>query len=672
MKRAGLIAIAVCAPAHADDEPVVASETIEITELRQPRPATYEPATVIVIDRAELERVPAPLADDVVRLIPSVGLFRRSSSAIADPTSQGLNLRGLGPSGVSRALVMRDGIPINDPFGGWVYWRALPAHAIERIEIQPSGASAMFGNFGLGGVLAIASRPIEAASIDASLAGGSRDTMRATLRATERLGPFGIELDGEAFATDGYTPIAPHDRGAVDHPASSDHHNAGARVEYGDDDAKGRVFARTFGEDLDAGTEHTTAEVRSVSYGGTTRLVRGASRLDVAAFGGEQRFEQVRARVAEDRSTAEVASRQRTPSDSIGASVLGATRLGSHTLLLGVDALRVRGTATDLLSPAMPMETSLVERSAGGEQLIAGAFVQDSKSVGRFELAAALRLDRWVQRAGRRELTRANGEREVIELADRDGLEANPRLGVLARIDDQLAVRASVYRAFRAPTLNELYRPFQVGTILTAANDQLETETLWGGEAGPQLVVGQLSARAVGFYNRLSRPIFNVTLPMPENGAGRQRQNLGAARVFGLELEAAWRPAAAWTITIAHLAIDAQVTDAPDAPDLIGRRLAQDPKSRTSLAVAYDDRVTTVSLDLRHVGTQFEDDLNTLPMGSYVLVDALVRRHVYRGIAAFATIQNALDRSYLVGRAGIDTIGQPRTVLAGIAFSGAR
>src|SRR5690606_23612989 len=123
--------------------------------LRMPRPVRDVPATVTVLERDELDRSPQQLADELVRTLPSVGTFRRSSSLIADPTSQGVNLRGVGPSAVSRGLVLRDNVPVNDPFGGWIYWRAISPLSIERVEVAPSGASALFGDFALGGVVQV-------------------------------------------------------------------------------------------------------------------------------------------------------------------------------------------------------------------------------------------------------------------------------------------------------------------------------------------------------------------------------------------------------------------------------------------------------------------------------------------------------------------------------------
>src|SRR3954447_22366921 len=201
---AALLALATSVSAYADDPPPsppgdVHGEVINVTGLRLPRPAADVPAATTVIDRAQVADSPDILGDDLVRSAPNVGTFRRSSSAIADPTSQGLNLRGVGPSGVSRALVLRDGVPVNDPFGGWVYWRALSPLAIERIEIVPSGASALFGNFALGGVLQVISRPIDGETVDAVFAGGSLGGRRAAARATGKPGGVGVELDVESW-----------------------------------------------------------------------------------------------------------------------------------------------------------------------------------------------------------------------------------------------------------------------------------------------------------------------------------------------------------------------------------------------------------------------------------------------------------------------------------------
>ena len=85
------------------------------------------------------------MLDDALRFVPGFTLFRRTGSRVANPTAQGVTLRGLGGSGASRALVLDDGMPMNDPFGGWVYWGRVP-----RARWTASRSCAAAGRTGTG------------------------------------------------------------------------------------------------------------------------------------------------------------------------------------------------------------------------------------------------------------------------------------------------------------------------------------------------------------------------------------------------------------------------------------------------------------------------------------------------------------------------------------------
>src|SRR5204862_5490502 len=98
------------------------------------------------------------------------------------------------------------------------------------------------------------------------------------------------------------------------------------------------------------------------------------------------------------------------------------------------------------------------------------------------------RLDAWQNLAASTTLTRGDGSATTTPFDDASRTQLDPRIGALWHASRELALRASAYRAFRAPTLHDLYRPFQLGTVLTAANELLKPETLWGGELGTQIV----------------------------------------------------------------------------------------------------------------------------------------------------------------------------------------
>jgi outer membrane receptor protein involved in Fe transport len=647
---------------------------VVITGTRTPRPLRDVPAAVTVIPRSEIDRSPTLTLDELLRTVPSFATFRRTNSVVSDPTAQGLNLRGVGPSGVSRSLVLVDGVPANDPFGGWFYWRSVPRLGIERIEVSPGGGSALYGNYALGGVVQIVSRPIEATELDAEGALGLPRQAWATARAAGRLGRFGLSLESELFSTAGYPVVVSSQRGSIDRDAPSDHQSINSRFEFRPSPAI-TLFANGgyFAENQNGGTRFTTSAVRSGRYGLGARLAGGSwGSLSFDFFGHIQTFKQNRARISPDRSSEFLAAAQDVPTDDQGMALIWTSAplswAGTHRASAGLELRRIHGVAGEDNFPAS-MPASTVHRESGGEQRFAGLFVQDSYDpFPALELVGALRLDVW-RNLNASQTTTAQGETVTIPFQNRSDRQLSPKLGARVRALDWLTFRGSLYGAFRAPTLNELYRPFQVGTILTAANDGLGPETLRGGEAGLEIASGTgWTVRANGFWNRLENPIANVTLatPLPD-GSQRRRQNTGQARIRGIEADAGWHFARAWLASAAYTFVDSALTSSPDNPQLVGKQLAQDPAHRATLSLAFEDpRYVTATLQTRFVGRQFEDDLNQLPMAGFFIVDLYASRRVIGELEIYAAVENLFNREYLVGRAGVDTVGQPFTVRAGL------
>jgi outer membrane receptor protein involved in Fe transport len=253
----------------------------------------------------------------------------------------------------------------------------------------------------------------------------------------------------------------------------------------------------------------------------------------------------------------------------------------------------------------------------------------------------------------------------------------SPRLAVLVNATPSTDLRASVYQGFRIPTINELYRLFRVRNDVTVASASLRPERLTGGEAGVTQRWGPLEGRVTGFVNEVKDLVANVTLasPLPDCPPGttcRQRQNLDLARIAGVEAELEVRPARDWRLLAAYLFTDARVVDAPNQPALEGNRLAQVPRHTASLGVQYrHPAILDATVNVRYVGQQFEDDLNTLPLGSYVTVDLFASRQVMRWLEVFAGVENLLDRTYTTGRTGegVVSIGAPRLARGGVRLT---
>jgi iron complex outermembrane receptor protein len=670
--------VAAAPDAGLREAPLV-GETV-VTASRAPRLRSEVPADVTVLDRADLEQSASPLLDDVLRRVPDVATFRRSSSRVADPSSQGLNLRGVGPSAVSRALVLVDGLPLNDPFGGWVYWQSVPGLSIGSIEIVPGGSSVLYGTSALGGVVNVRSRPLDVSGVEADVFGDTLPSLGIGLRGVQRAGPVAVELTSEFLGSNGYNVVAPEMRGPIDVPAGSTHVSLQGRMEA--ELAPTAVLGAKLGffdEDQNGGTRYTNAATQVRSVSATLALgPRAAPELELAGWFRNEVFRQQRASIGTmtmPRSTERLAGEQRVPADDEGFSVVWhAPRWGFQRFDMGADLHRISGTSFERLFPA-PTAPPLTERNGGGVQLSGGVFVQDTIQLGPVTLVPALRIDAWHNGQGRQETT-LGGSTHTQDFPDRTETQLSPRLGALWQVVDSLALRASINRAFRAPTLGELYRPFTVGTISTAANPALTAETLVGGEAGVEWApLRVLRARATAFWNELHDPIVNVTLPpvplgqppLFPDGSTRQRQNLGKARVQGVELAVEARPAHGWELQAGYTLVDSRVLEAVKAPLTVGKRLPLDPVHRIAgsveaqFAPGWTARVQGIAALI-----QYEDDQNTLPLGTQFRLDAYLARAIGPAVEIYTAVENVLDRRDLVGRAGVNTISGPFTVRLGV------
>jgi outer membrane receptor protein involved in Fe transport len=653
-------------------------EPFVVTGTRIEQPVGESVSSVTVLTAEDIRRSAGQTVDDILRQVPGFSLFRRASSLVAHPTSQGVSLRGIGPSGTSRALVLLDGVPINDPFGGWVPWSKIPLQAIEQIEVVRGGGSSVWGNYALGGVInIITKRPTERrALLEGSY--GNRSTTNLDLLVTETLDPVRVSLEGNVFNTEGYRIVDPPSRGRIDIPADSQHAVFNGRVEFvKSPDLSLFVSGNFFDENRGNGTplQFNSTETGSFATGVRLRTNEG-SEWTIQAFGQVQDFRSTFSTQAADRNSETLALDQTVPATSYGGSLQWNRRFASHLVSSGADVRWIRGeTDEGVFGPG----GFLRNRVAGGEQAIGGLFLQDVFTPdSRWELVGGVRGDYWIAYEGfRRDTPPPVGVPAAQSFSDRDWLIASPRLAALFHATPSMDLRASVYRGFRVPTINELYRVFRVRNDVTVANAQLRPERLTGGEIGVQQRWAIFNLRLTAFWNEITDLVTNVTLstPLPDCPAGttcRQRQNLDLARVRGIEAEGEFRPAASWRVLATYVFIDARVAAASQQRSLEGLRLPQVPAHVGTLVLRYENPTWgNAAVVARYVGMQFEDDANMLPLGGYFVADLLLSRAVATFGEVFLGIENLFSRTYAVGRStdGITTIGAPFLIHGGVRLN---
>ena len=673
------VLLLAAAPAGAQEpEPPARLEPVVVTATRLEQKAGDVPASVTVLTRDDVRESPSQTLDDLLRQVPGFSLFRRTSSVVGHPTTQGFSLRGIGPSGTSRALVLLDGVPLNDPFGGWVYWNRVPLLGIEQVEVVRGGGSSVWGNYALGGVVQVLGRrPTErGATLEASY--GTQDTSNLSLLVTETAGPFRILLEGNRYETGGYPIVKESRRGRIDVDAESTHHVFNGRVElHASPGATFWASGNYYDEERLNGTPLQVNDTTSgiAALGG--RLLAGDGEWRFATYANWQEFHSTFTSQAADRNSEVLALDQTVPTTSAGGWLQWSRRFDRHLVSAGGDVRWVTGETHERVFVDGVFRRT---RTAGGEQVIGGVYLQDVWTPHpAVEVVGGLRGDVWLNYdAFRRDTpppSPAIPARQAF--SDIERIIPSPRLALLVHATPTTDLRASVYQGFRVPTLNELYRPFRVRNDVTVGNATLRPERLTGGEAGVTQRWGPLEARVTGFVNEVKDLVANVTLttPLPDCPAGttcRQRRNLELARIQGVETELELRLARDWRLLAAYLFTDARVVDAPGQPALEGKRLAQVPEHNVTLGVQYrNPALVNATASARYVGTQFEDDLNTLPLGSYVVFDLFASRAVTKWLELFAGVENLLDTTYTVARTseGVISIGAPRIVRGGLRLT---
>lgn len=200
--------------------PSAVSQQITVTATRSSidMPATAN--TVYALTSRDLNNFPAIALDDKLRQQAGFELFRRSSSRVQNPTSQGISLRGLGSTAARRTLVLQDNVPSNDPFGGWIHWDEIPAEAVETVAIATGGGSDLYGSSALGGVIDVVPERPTTALAEASAIGGGQNTSSVGVRGDLGNAQWKQLLAADSFRTAGYIPTAPSVAGPVDVPAN--------------------------------------------------------------------------------------------------------------------------------------------------------------------------------------------------------------------------------------------------------------------------------------------------------------------------------------------------------------------------------------------------------------------------------------------------------------------
>ena len=647
--------------------PAAVAQEINITANRMGTSQGDTAESIEVLTRSQMDAIASMPVDQSLRLVPGFTLFRRSDSRTANPTSQGDSLRGVGGNGASRALVLYDDIPLNDPFGGWVYWGRIARQELRSVEVLRGGGSSLYGSGALSGVVNLVPQREPRNLFSAEISAGSESTPDLSLADNVQIHSWTINTSGEGFRTDGYVVVPAGQRGSVDTLVNSYHGDG--QVVARRKMARGDFFVASefYDEARNNGTPLQTNDTQLWQFSSGLNLLTHLAGLEFRGYGSGQSYNQTFSSIALDRNSESLTRAQHVPAQQIGGELILSRSLGTRNQLVGGGDVRsVRGFSNETAF-ASSIATSLVD--SGGYQLTSGAFLQDSVRLhSRLLFTAGVRYDNWDNYNAHTSTTSLvpTIKKSFTAFADQSDHAFSPRAALLFRAGERVTLTGSWYESFRAPTLNELYRSFRLGNALTLANSQLQAEQLKGSEAGVNYYFGATRIHTGFFWMQVSDPVANVTLSTTPALITRERENLGKTRSRGLEVNAAWH-INRFEFIAGYQYVDAVVTSFPTQAALVGLQVPQVAPNQFTLQTRCTlPRGWTLSAQARASSHQFDDDLNQFPLDSYFQLDAYVAKRLGHGVEVFTAVENLTDSRIQVAKTPTVNIGSPILARAGV------
>lgn len=613
------------------------------------------------IEREVLATTASGRIEDALASLAGFQQFRRSDSRSANPSAQGATLRALGGNASSRALVLLDGVPMGDPFFGYIPFSAIVPERLAYVQVTRGGGSGPFGAGALAGA-------IDMVSADAASLGPVSGQVLVNDRGETEVGVTLAAPLGAGFATvsgrwdrgQGFWTTPERQRVPASARAAYDSYSVQMRaVAPLSDNIELQAHALAYRDDrtlrfagADSSMEGQDASLRLVG--------RGDWQFDILGYVQARNFTNV---VISSTRFVPVLDQRNTPATGLGGKIELRPPLGpANVLRIGLDYRKASGELSETALSAFTGQIT-ARRHAGGNNTDLGLYLENDLTLGDLTLTAGVRADRFTIRDGFYVERDGGGALTVSDrFANRSGWDTSVRGGALYRLGNGVRLRAAAYTGLRLPTLNELYRPFVVFPVTTQANAALDNERLVGYEAGIDFAPGgAVDLSLTAFDNRVKHAIANVTLDV----VTRQRRNIDAIHARGLEAGAglslgrfSLRGSLAYT--------DARMEQAGAAFD--GNRPQQVPQWAGSATATYRPATGWIlSTTLRHVGAQYEDDLQTDLLPAATTIDAYLQVPLIARLALVIRGENLSNEAIVTrNQAGSIDLGTPRTVWAGM------
>jgi len=546
--------------------------------------------SVSVIPRERIEELNA---QDVGQVLDKVTDAHVNSYGSMGAESE-MTLRG---SSGKQVLVMVDGRPVNVSSTGKTDLSLYPVDQIERIEVIRGPGSVLYGAGAMAGVVNIVTRdPPPQLKTDLSASYGTKNTRLLQLSNGARIGDFGYLLMASQNASDGWRENSACDSyniaGKLDYDMSSDsrlvlnsgftRQNKGVPGSTSWPTPAARQYDRQYWVDLTHKYEFETNKCL------TSKIFLNQN---------WQNYKD------SDNMTDDINQNQKT-----GADIQQTLPVGERQMWLG----------------GLYLENDYVSiKNADGESLIGGnrdlftgaGFLQDEiKVLERFTATPGLRCD----------------------VQSKWGAELSPKISGLYRIIDGTGLKASVGRAFRAPTVSELYWRDDY----TVGNPDLKPEESFSYDAGIQQQIGKKSTLQVSLFQS---HVKNLIAWFDDGTGVYEAQNVNDACMQGLEAELNTQLTRDISAALNYTLLGARDTSG----EYDGETLTYRPKNKVGCRMGYQSQWGfKFDVNAEYTDSVYADRANTKELGGFMTLGAYASQTIVKGVEIYFRGDNILDKQY--------------------------
>lgn len=686
---------------------VVVSATRSSTELKDMTQNTS------ILTNEDIQNAPEMTVDQVLKNQASVFLNDQPYYE-KDPTGQSLNVRGLG---AARTLALIDGLPANDAMYGTIQWNLVPLSAVQDVELVRGGVSNLYGNYGMGGLINITTKPINDNKGEVSASYGSYNTSNVAASKEVAVNDvLKLRASADYFNTDGYinqptispaTVYPAKNRAGQSAPLlpgmgpesanSANYRLQGALKLSSDTDAFFNLGSHNMQNLPSGGYNFATKTTQETTFsGGATTRLSAAQKVQVNAFYENTTLWQQN--VSNSGATpAYISANYNDPYSTLGASAQYTHDLKDQTInqvVVSVDGRQVAAqNLTNSFSSAAGYANGVVTSSdyAKGQQQFYGVMAQMKAKTDAIPLQATLSLreDQWQSQTPTYWIAGANGVQNYTNVPNQTAYKFSPNLGLLLQATKEWDFRGAAYQGFHAPGLNNTLRTYGNSTSVSLANPLLSPENMTGYELGTDYRWNAGFVQITGFNANVKNAVYAPNVSQAQaaaagcpisvcTGANGQtfslygnNQNLQSR---GLEVQAhhdlntQWAVDGTYTHTNTILTWIGSGVSASLNP--IGSQVGGVPQNMGYAGVTYMPLPkTSLTANVRYIGNSWLDGAHTLPVPSYAVVGLKVNHQLTPEASVFASVINMFNRSYITYGTGTSQgsyiAGQPQSITVG-------